>query len=90
VLSQVGKNLLRHRKRRGLSQENLAIHASLHRTEIGLLERGERIPRVDTLIKLAGALGISPGELLDGISWEPGYRQPGQFEASAREDVPGG
>lgn len=84
---QVGRNLLRQRKHAGLSQEEAAIRASLHRTEIGLLERGERLPRVDTLVKLAGALGIMPSDLLDGITWEPGYTQRGEFLVSADEQA---
>ena len=48
------------------------MRASLHRTEIGLLERGARVPRIDTLIKISSALAIPPGELLEGIDWTPG------------------
>lgn len=55
----------------GLPQEKVAARAGLHRTEIGLLERGERVPRIDTLVKLAGALGVPPGDLLSTIVWEP-------------------
>lgn len=74
-----GKNLSRCRKRAGLSQEELAVRASLHRTEIGLLERGERLPRIDTAIKLAGALGVPPAELIEGIDWSPGSTSRGSF-----------
>jgi transcriptional regulator with XRE-family HTH domain len=74
-----GKNLSRCRRRAGFSQEELAVRASLHRTEIGLLERGERLPRIDTAIKLAGALGIPPAELIDGIDWSPGSTSRGSF-----------
>ena len=48
------------------------MRSSLHRTEIGLLERGARVPRIDTLIKVASALEVPPGELLQGIDWTPG------------------
>src|SRR6476646_1253952 len=58
IASHFGRNLARCRKRVGLSQEELAVRASLHRTAVGQLERGERVARVDTLIKLAGSLGI--------------------------------
>ena len=34
------------------------------------IEWGERLPRIDTLIKLAGGFGVSPCELLAGIVWE--------------------
>lgn len=78
----LGRNLRRKRRLAGLSQEEAGIRASLHRTEIGLLERGERLPRVDTLVKLAGALGVPAGELLEGIAWEPGFARRGGFGLS--------
>lgn len=58
----------------------MSFRASLHRTEIGLLERGARIPRIDTLAKLAGALGVPPADLLDGIEWQPGDMHIGRFK----------
>lgn len=79
IAERFGKNLNRARKRAGLSQEEAAVRASLHRTEIGLLERGERMPRIDTAIKLAGAVGVPLADLLDGIWWEPGETRPGRF-----------
>ena len=79
VATQFGKNLYRCRKQSGLSQEDLAVGASLHRTEIGLLERGERLPRIDTAVKLAGALGVRVSELLADIRWTPGETRPGEF-----------
>jgi len=48
-------------------------------------ERAERVCRVDTLIKLAGALGVKPGELLDGLEWEPGGTRLGRFEFPDRD-----
>jgi transcriptional regulator with XRE-family HTH domain len=79
VAGRFAENLVRHRKRSGLSQEAVGFRASLHRTEISLLERGTRIPRIDTVVKLAGALEISPCDLLNGIVWRPGEAQPGGF-----------
>jgi len=69
---RLGRNLFMARRRAGYSQEEVAARASLHRTEVGMIEHGERLPRVDTLMKLVGALGIRPGELLRGIEWLPG------------------
>lgn len=73
------ENLRRHRKRKGLSQEQLGYQAGLHRTEISLLERGARVPRIDTLLKLIAALDIAAADLLEGITWEPGREVPGHF-----------
>lgn len=80
IEEQFGANLLRCRRRVRLSQEQTADRASLHRTEIGYLERGLRIPRIDTLAKLMGALEVSADDLMRGIEWLPsGQRATGQF-----------
>lgn len=83
--ARFGANLLRARRAAGMSQEVAAIRAGLHRTEIGLLERGERVPKIDTLIKLAAAISVPPGQLLEGIDWEPAITSQGSFEVSAPE-----
>lgn len=79
VADQLGANLAHCRKRAKLSQEELAVMASLHRTAVGQIERGERVCRVDTLVKLAGSLSIPPGDLLDGMGWDPGGTRLGQY-----------
>ncbi|HEY0277325.1 MAG TPA: helix-turn-helix transcriptional regulator [Solirubrobacterales bacterium] len=66
-----GQNLRRMRKERAFSQEELAFRAEVHRTEISLLERGKRDPGVNTTLRLAGALGVAPGELLTGATFVP-------------------
>jgi transcriptional regulator with XRE-family HTH domain len=66
-----GQNLLAARRRAGRSQEELAALCGLHRTSIGLVEQGRRLPRVDTLMKLAGALEVEVTVLLRGIEWLP-------------------
>lgn len=60
-------NLRAHRERQGLSQEALGDLCDLHRTEVSLLERSGRDPRLATIVRLARALGIPPAELLDGV-----------------------
>jgi transcriptional regulator with XRE-family HTH domain len=84
VARRFGDNLRRVRRREGLSQEELAVRASLHRTEIGKLENTERVPRIDTLVQLAGAMAVPPGELLDGIYWVPGLETTGAFGFASR------
>jgi transcriptional regulator with XRE-family HTH domain len=89
VAELFGENLRRLRKREGISQEELALRASLHRTEIGQLEHGARLARIDTLIKLAGALSVPPADLLAGITLEPGRSWPnGRFELSPQSAPP--
>lgn len=80
IAQRFADNLSACRQRADLSQEDLGIRASLHRTEISQLERGLRVARIDTLVKLAGGLGVEPSVLLDGIVWEPGATISGRFE----------
>lgn len=80
VAEQFGANLRYCRRRAGLSQEETALRASLHRTAVSYIERGLRIPRIDTAAKLAAVVGVDPGDLFDGISWEPGSVSVGQFK----------
>jgi transcriptional regulator with XRE-family HTH domain len=88
IAARFAENLVRCRKRAGMSQEELGIGASLHRTEISQLERGLRVARIDTLVKLAGALSISPCELIEGIDWTPGRTTSGRFRvASERPEL---
>ena len=79
VAGHLGDNLKRVRERSGLSQDEVAVRASVHRTEISQIERGLRIPRIDTLVKLSGSLEVDPAELLAGLTWEPGDVRLGRF-----------
>ncbi len=79
LAARFGDNLARCRKRADFSQEELALRASLHRTEISNLERGLRLPRVDTLVKLKSCLEVSADDLLAGLTWTPGDYRPGGF-----------
>ena len=68
VRTQFAANLRHHRDRAGLSQEALADVCDLHRTEISLLERCKRSPRLETITTLARSLELgAAGELLDRI-----------------------
>jgi transcriptional regulator with XRE-family HTH domain len=67
-------NLRRARQDAGISQEELAERCEIHRTEVSLLERGGREPRLGTMVKLATALGTTPEVLCSGITWDPKKR----------------
>ena len=71
VAGRFGRNLRRERRRESLTQEELGRLAGLHRAEIGRLESGERVPKIDTLIRLADSMGKPTAALLDGIYWLP-------------------
>jgi len=57
-------NLRRERLSLGLSQEDLAHMAGLHRTYVGLVERGECNISIDNIERLARALGVEATELM--------------------------
>ena len=52
------------RTSRSLSQEELAEYAELHRNAIGLIERGERSPSLETIYAIAKELGVPASNLL--------------------------
>ncbi len=60
----VGRNLRAYRKKKGLSQEDFADFVGVHRTYMGGLERGERNLTLQSLERLAEALGVDVRELL--------------------------
>ena len=64
-------NLRKARTEAGISQEELGYLCDLHRTEVSLLERAGREPRMATIVKLSGALNTSVADLCDGVSWLP-------------------
>ncbi len=77
VAKAFGEKLLVARKEADLTQEELGYRSTVHRTEISQLELGHHVPRLDTVIKIAGALGIEPSELISDVRWTPPPEGPG-------------
>lgn len=77
-------NLRHYLDKSGLSQEDLAARAEIHRSQVSALSRAQQIPKIDTLVKLAGALGIPAGDLLEGLEFEPAIRS-GKFKITPTE-----
>ncbi len=69
ISRRFARNLVSSRRRSDLSQAETAERAGLHRTEISLLERGLRVPRLDTIVQLAAGVEVEPCELLAGMVW---------------------
>jgi transcriptional regulator with XRE-family HTH domain len=63
ICRRVGARIRRARTNMGLSQEQLALEAGLHRAYVGQIERGEK----NNLARIAKALGLTLAELLAGI-----------------------
>jgi transcriptional regulator with XRE-family HTH domain len=66
----------RQRLGRGLSQEQLADLAGLHRTYIGSVERGERNVSIDNIEAIANALALSVRDLFIHPEQQEGKSQP--------------
>ena len=67
VLLALGKRMRELRAKQGLSQEAFADHCGLHRTAVGLIERGHRVPSLKTLFTISTGFGISLSDLLKGV-----------------------
>lgn len=65
ILIEFGRKLQELRKAKNLSQEKLAEFADLHRTYIGMIERGEKNITLLNLDKIAKALKINLSNLMD-------------------------
>jgi transcriptional regulator with XRE-family HTH domain len=59
-----GQRVREHRDRLGMSQEELAERAGVHRTYIGMLERFEKNVTIYNIERLAKALSVTPCQLL--------------------------
>ena len=64
VRKLLGARIRNLRKERGLTQEALAEKADLHGSYIGLIERAEKSPSLETLYKIAETFNISIPDLL--------------------------
>jgi transcriptional regulator with XRE-family HTH domain len=76
---QFGNNLSRCRRLSQLSRTEVADRVDVHPTYLGRLERGDALPRLDTIIKLSAGVNASPCTLLAGMRWRPGYFVEGDF-----------
>lgn len=67
ILINFGNRIRKLRKDKNLSQEELSFKANLHRTYIGMIERGEKNITLLNIEKIAKALDINIKDLFDGI-----------------------
>jgi transcriptional regulator with XRE-family HTH domain len=73
ALARFADNLYRAREQAGLDQKEAAKRAALTRSGLDKIEGGEYIPGLDILIRLAGAYSTSVGDLVNGVTWRPGW-----------------
>jgi transcriptional regulator with XRE-family HTH domain len=67
-LREFGDRVRAERKRAEISQEDLGEASGLHRTYIGHVERGEVNLSLVNVLKIAAALGVDAGVLVEGLS----------------------
>ncbi|SHV16128.1 helix-turn-helix domain-containing protein [Mycobacteroides abscessus] len=65
--AEFGARVRSQREALGLSQEAAAVEIGIHWTELGKIERGQRGPRLENILRIAQGLQTSPGALLDGL-----------------------
>ncbi|WP_454301888.1 helix-turn-helix domain-containing protein [Salana multivorans] len=83
--AHIGLRIAGHRRRRGLTQDEITARTSIDSSNIRAYEHGRAMPSVFTLVRLAQALDVPPGDLLDGLTLEHfrgsstgGGRHPGE------------
>jgi transcriptional regulator with XRE-family HTH domain len=64
-VSKLGPNLREARLKLELSQEQVSERSGVHATEVSRIEAGKRDPRVSTVERLARAVKLRPGQLLE-------------------------
>lgn len=67
ILLKFGEKVRQERLKRGLSQEGLAIKTGVHRTYIGMIERGEKNITLINIKKIAKALDLAIDKLLSNL-----------------------
>ena len=60
----VGQRIKAAREKKNMTQEDLAARIDISPTHVSVIERGTKIPRVDTFVSIANVLGVSADELL--------------------------
>lgn len=86
----IGQNIRKYRNAKKLRQEDLAEKTDLSVTYIGMIERGEKIPSLETFISIVNALGVSADMILADVI-ENGYTVKNslldeKFEKLTKED----
>lgn len=73
------EQVLRRQRDQGLSDKELAARAKLDPQELKEILGGEGEVPLDVIFLLAGALGVEPGKLLEGLAWTPDGEGGGEY-----------
>ena len=64
----VGQHIVGRRRALGTTQDQLAAASGIDSSNIRAYENGRNMPNLHSLMRLAGALSVEPGELLEGLT----------------------
>ncbi len=78
VTKKAVKRLRARREQLGLSQATVAERVGVNSSYIGLLERGERTPSLDVLLRASEAVGMTPAEVFADVA-PPTPKEPGEI-----------
>lgn len=71
-MDSIGRNIRKYRQQKNMRQEDLAEKAGLSVNYIGMIERGEKCPALETFIAIVNALGVSADVVLCDVM-DTGY-----------------
>lgn len=90
----IGKRIKEKRIEKSWTQEKLAEASGLSSIYIGMIERGEKLPKLETFIRIANSLSTTPNELLADVT-DRGYEirlskyteQIGKLDAKSQQQI---
>lgn len=85
--NSIGTNIRKFRTEKKLRQEDLAERAGLSANYIGMVERGEKIPSLESFISIVNALGVSADMVLHDVL-ETGYEVKGSLLNDRLRNLP--
>jgi len=68
--AHIGARIAERRLASGLTQDEIAVRTSIDSSNVRAYETGRAMPSIQSLVRMAAALGVAPGELLDGLTPE--------------------
>lgn len=74
--AHVGAQIAHFRVRQGMTQDQLAVASDIDSSNIRSYESGRAMMNVRSLVRIADALGVLPGDLIDGVT-------PDMFDAQS-------
>jgi transcriptional regulator with XRE-family HTH domain len=76
-------NLVWFRCQAGVTQQELADRVGMNRVSLSVLEQGQRLPRLDTILKLVAGLEVNNCDLVAWMWWDPGRHEHYESPADA-------